>query len=874
MERPALLDSVLKAFKQWHAEQVEGHTKPSKHLPIFWIEGQPGDGKSVLLLQLMAACLREQLATTISWLEHSSDGRAFRAEPPLNSRWGFCAEVPTRADGVTRDSWLAMLLAAGATMLVTSGSSEIRHGFEFRYETRAKVTKFVLPPFNSTEAVLFAEWFSTRSEIFRDPATLWREGMSLTEFLFALHHGKPLADLTSDIRGALGNLGLGARVRAVWLVNALGLRAPATLLTSDVARNHAVKIAERGVVPVEIRASGLRLAPPGIGWPMVGTWLGKGNELQHLVDALANILKAWLDANDEENAIRFLRELWGTEWLVDVKSFGHGNPFIQLKRREVLRELYRVHRRDFGGQPAPATIPVWLELNETFALMLLPDTVGCATEIFTKPEQESRRTPLLAALIWLAADSRRAPIGSDARKAVTDYLSSESGVGVGSALMRLARDTKKLPEARAVAEAWLKKFPDHPEALAVIGVLVKRTGNTEEFLTWVAERFVQPSEARPGAAKLLAAMLEGKPHDESIRQRASAWAWSRVFEPETGIVWVTLMMEQLAKEDVLRGAARWLAANPTHPQADVLRTRLLKQYPKAFEAAWVMQEWMPKHFDDDETPKLLLRLFEHQSNNRKAGAQVLEWINHSPTHLTNPKLLRLLLKHPSHEVQAAAELWFDANPDSPAHAELLSAFIRTLRGVVQWNMRGENYITDARRPGREHVIGSLLMANHCQLTHVRLALPLLPELKDSARGFLETTLGRSLVLHPLQAEQVFQEFWETPQIPDLARAVARGLEQIIDLRVAFASRVFPAMDDQAAFLTLRHLIRADVRSPEIINVLLDWLRKHYRERNYTSLLGALTNHELVWRCLFVTGRLDQRIITDFKNYRAKPVESA
>jgi hypothetical protein len=872
-ERPLVFDLLLKAFKEWRTA-VENKPKPNKHLPVFWIEGTPGDGKSVLLLQLLAACLREQLTPAMAWLEHSPDGRAFHAKPPADSGWVACAEIPTRAEGTVRDTWMAALINNGATALVTSGSSETRHGFEFRFEHCTQVTKFVLPPFCLTEAVHFAEWFSVRSGDFRGADSLWREGMSLTEFLFALQHGKPLAELTSDVRGALGNLGLGGTVRAVWLVNALGLRVPPTMLASDATQNHAAKIAERGIVPVEVGAAGLRLAPPAIVWPLVGTWLGKGHELPHLVDALALILKAWLDAGDEENAVRFLRGLCGTEWLMDEKPFGHGNPFVQLPRREVLRQLYRRHRRDFADQPAPATIPAWLELNETFSLMLLPDPVACATEIFAKPEMASRRTTLLAALVWLAADSRRPPVGSNARKILAEYFVNESGTGAGRALMRLVRDTKKIPEARIVGETWLKQFPNHPEALDVAGVLVKRAGNSEKFLGWVSDQFAQPSEVRPGAPKLLAAMLEGRPHDLTVRQRASAWAWSHALEPETGIIWLTLFMEKLAKEDVVRGAARWLAANPTLPQADAIRERLLKHYPQAFEAAWVMSEWLPKHSDGEQTPELLLQLLRTQPNNRKLDALILEWISHHLSHPVTPKLLRLLTPHPTLELQAVAERWFEANPESASHAELLSVFIRVLRGVPKWIARGESHVADSHRHGREHVVAALLSASGCQVRHVRLALPLLKSLPAGARTFLETALGRSLAIHPIQAHLCFREFIETEPATTLARALARGLIQISDLQMEFLNHAWPSLDDSTRSLILFYLVRADVLTGAVMSVLLEWLQKNHRRQGYTPLISALHNHPAVWKSLLATGRLDRRVIADFQNFRARPADTS
>jgi hypothetical protein len=329
---------------------------------------------------------------------------------------------------------------------------------------------------------------------------------------------------------------------------------------------------------------------------------------------------------------------------------------------------------------------------------------------------------------------------------------------------------------------------------------------------------------------------------------------------------------KLARADVVRGALRWLAAHPQHRQADALRDRLLEHYPEILGAGWVIQEWLPNHANAEAAPDMLFRLLAAQPNSRKASAAALKWLNQSLTHPDAPKLLRVLARHPDSVLQAAAERWFDANPDSASHAELLSVFIHVSRGGTEWVARGESYAGQTQRHGREHVTAALLMAGGCRLRDVRLALRLLPELTVGPRTFLETALGRSLARHPSQAEQAFRQLAGSPQASDLARALPRGLAQMADTREAFVQHVLPAVDEEARFQTLYRLVRADVRSAEIVSAILGWLRGHHRQLGYTPLLGALHNHQLVWECLLATGRLDRRVVTDFRNYRSEPGE--
>jgi hypothetical protein len=104
------------------------------------------------------------------------------------------------------------------------------------------------------------------------------------------------------------------------------------------------------------------------------------------------------------------------------------------------------------------------------------------------------------------------------------------------------------------------------------------------------------------------------------------------------------------------------------------------------------------------------------------------------------------------------------------------------------------------------------------------------------------------------------------QIPNLARA-ARGLAQTGDSRPALADRLLPKMDEEAAFVILSDLVCADVRSPETVWEVQEWLQPHSRKRGYTPLMGALRDHPVVWKHLMASGRLDRRILMDYRNCR-------
>lgn len=133
-----------------------------------------------------------------------------------------------------------------------------------------------------------------------------------------------------------------------------------------------------------------------------------------------------------------------------------------------------------------------------------------------------------------------------------------------------------------------------------------------------------------------------------------------------------------------------------------------------------------------------------------------------------------------------------------------------------------------------------------------MALRLLPEIPHEAKVFLETQLGRSLALHPLQAQKVFREFAGTPQIDELARVYSRGLSQIAQMRAEFVRHVLPTLDEETASLIWYHLICAKAWTPKIISTLADWMNKHYGKRCYLLVRDALKERPDAWKCLLPT----------------------
>src|SRR5262249_9582331 len=72
-DRSHIFDRLFFSFTDWLSSVRELAASESDKVPVFWISGRSGEGKSVLLLQLAAAALRSKTAGTLVHLKAGDD---------------------------------------------------------------------------------------------------------------------------------------------------------------------------------------------------------------------------------------------------------------------------------------------------------------------------------------------------------------------------------------------------------------------------------------------------------------------------------------------------------------------------------------------------------------------------------------------------------------------------------------------------------------------------------------------------------------------------------------------------------------------------------------------------------------------------------
>ncbi len=782
VERPCF-DQAWQSFIVWWL--TSGGEKRDRNAPraVFWVEGPSGSGVSTAMRYLAAQLVRGGIEAEVEWESEEGKGDAASA-PDL-----LAVEEPL-ISGKTTSSWIASLKHRGVAALLTGGSREEREVLERHAEKQLDVTVWTLPPLTGEEAVEMARWWAECGGRQRDATALWQDGLSPAEWLFCLRHGAKLEDLLPKVLCECGTFGLKGFAKSVFLANSLGLSAPVTLLARPQAQDALIRVGKSGLVPLEQSNAGLRILPRWLAAKFANSRSFRKDPqgVQHLSWPLCEVLREWCRAGDTAGATRFIRTLTTHP---DFDDLPENDPASVLNRRAVLREVYRLNRKELAGKVPPAALPAWVAVNEAFSgLMLTPDPVleGMALlEPWKKaaaPQgQEALSPPLLARLgvdLWLAADRRRTPNRRAVQEKVADFLlRGGSHPHTAEAFARILRRSSHAEDLRPAAEGWIRLHPTQPGAVRVLAMLLMHVKNERSFLGWVRRDMVQRQDQPVSSiAGIHAALLLGCPHDPAVREEALRWAAFRRGDAAAGLVWQAALGAEMPPPEVIQGAVVWLRSQPdgsADGPAAKISERLLARFadrPGVPEAA---QPWLQRHLDREDAARFLIALARRDEVRSSLGDLAADWVRRHPDHAEAGAVLCRWLPRAVPSVVETAEWWWGHVLPSVSRTLVLASAVRAVHAAPPWLDRALEALPDRHTPCREHLAAAMLHATSASLESIFAALDVLPELYPPAYAFLAGNLGRVLIWHPVQIDAALAEEGDPRRQRELCRVVARAL---------------------------------------------------------------------------------------------------
>jgi hypothetical protein len=240
-QRISVFSNLVNAFDPWW--QGLKTTAEISGIPVFWIEGRSGEGKSVLLLQLAQRMVTDAHSPVLSylgtadelpdWIENQRGIQRDQANPGWVPAIAVVDDLHFIQD---REEWANALRAATDLIpprvaVLACGPTLERMKFQSDFSFLG-VHSFPIPNLGRTEMEAFGDWFTERTgkrvELdITDPAN-----RMLVIWIFELLQGKSVREFAGNFKRRLQALDLFDLARAILATNALELPAPVKLFES------------------------------------------------------------------------------------------------------------------------------------------------------------------------------------------------------------------------------------------------------------------------------------------------------------------------------------------------------------------------------------------------------------------------------------------------------------------------------------------------------------------------------------------------------------------------------------------------------------------------------------------------------------------
>jgi hypothetical protein len=216
---------------------------------VFLIDGRSGEGKSVLLRQLVAHLLLQhpdRLPVVEVGREEVPQAMDERADVPDHPVLFAVDDLYAIRD---REAWDERLSQAIETdvpsiCILACGPTEQREEFERRFAEPFRLTTFTIPPFDPMERQEFVDWFVQRTGKIPKNRTATTENALLVQVMFELSEGITLAEFARRFRKRLELGGALPAVQRILSLSARYLETPLDLLAETNERDTISRLSE------------------------------------------------------------------------------------------------------------------------------------------------------------------------------------------------------------------------------------------------------------------------------------------------------------------------------------------------------------------------------------------------------------------------------------------------------------------------------------------------------------------------------------------------------------------------------------------------------------------------------------------------------
>lgn len=836
-ERPILQDVLLK-FEEW-LQDIERNRFEGSAIPVFWISGRSGEGKSVLLVQTVAKLIAE--GKRVIRIESGDDLPSFlRATPGELGKGQQIDEfvylyVDDIYDVLNRDTWdrqfeTVLRHQNHRFAIVTCGPTEQGKEFVSRLGKGIARVKFIeVPQLENEEFLAFIDWYESLTGKRVDRELLTLENPMLVQLMFEISHGSSIDTFARSFKRRLQRMKIYEQVRQIFALNALYLDAPIEILPTDELQDQIRWLCNedqlhlRFTHPPGIEAIGVRVAHAHITYQILLCWLRSESTFCSIGEGWARSLSVSMELSIDKPSALDPSELLITAISTSRLQENKSEEGLQSLRTDFFKELYRLHIYLRNGEPTHTLVSRWLEAEVKipslrigsrsngilgpldFTLKLLADEVSC------------RQLPAYV-LGWLWLRVEREPLENDVEwidKCGQSLLDLGATAGVAFTLCRLVAKGRNKTLAVRLSMEWLDKNITAQQSDNLIAVLIKNAPSAE--VDKLAQRWLEGNDTSSQVPDVICAMLAAEKVTLATVNRAADWTNTHHDEDALVRVFQALVGAGLRRAEFLD-----------------LATDLVTKY---------------------------VRMRQSLRSNQDSAAES------SKAQFVIGLLLTLLVKALPHddEIKQMSIQHIQQDPTSKNHSYLLSTMIRTnAEPEVEVDANKETPTAGGGRridPEIERLAIEWVKAN-CQESMNYLVLgPLLKARKDESLDVVQLALDvvqRNLADN--WTSRILMSIFGSPHLKDKVKEVSikwiKFHKEFANVHIVVApfARTYPgdleaidAMVDWAKspknnynlYFALTTMVKANPTDEKVIDLARQWLEDHKGHSRQTLLLKTL-----------------------------------
>ena len=416
-KRNSLFNESLFRLSTWIEswENADKNREVREKMPVFWVGGRSGSGKTVLLLQLVAELVQFHLDIPLFQLSSAYELNRFLLQTPkempsiMGAAGRFLIAIDDVYNIVNREKWIEEIrgilsVRIPPVALLTSGPTEQQDQFIKDTGGLFSVDMVLVPP--EPEVDDFLEWCKELTGERRELSIATRQNPLMMLMMFELARSESIEGFAKRFGERLNHLDVFDLARVIIAINALYLDAPLALIPSENSRDSLEYLCKDEQLHFQVTHPstgsseyvGIRLAHAQLAWKLLYNWCKAPVSIEKQIGrALAEALEL-MGTDYPQQPYAALHQLLVSNLLVD----NHANEPIgeSACRPHVIKEIYKLHCEKHGGKPALNSLPRWLELIHSIPnLKLVPDPINITLQILSNSSDAKKNTWLSSVLV-------------------------------------------------------------------------------------------------------------------------------------------------------------------------------------------------------------------------------------------------------------------------------------------------------------------------------------------------------------------------------------------------------------------------------------------------------------------------------------------